>query len=69
MIDRKSKEAKGDSGVVSVDKAIRAGNPVIPVGLKLPIDTLSPGSYIAELRAVDSLGNTSPIRAADFEVE
>ena len=69
VIDRKSKEAKGDSGVVSVDKAIRAGNPVIPVGLKLPIDTLSPGSYIAELRAVDSLGNTSPIRAADFEVE
>jgi len=69
VIDRNSKEAKGDSGVVSVAKAIRPGNPVIPVGLKLPLDSLNPGSYRAELRAVDSLGNISPVRAADFEVE
>ena len=55
--------------MIRMDKAIRAGNPVIPVGLKLPLDTLAPGSYRAELKAVDSAGNASPVRSADFEVE
>jgi hypothetical protein len=69
VTDRQSKETKQDFGTVSVARSIRPGNPVIPVGLKLPVDTLGPGAYRAELRAVDSLGNSSPIRAADFEVE
>jgi hypothetical protein len=69
VLDRKTKEQKGDSGLIGVNKELRAGNPVIPVGLKLPVNTLTPGSYVAELQAKDSAGNTSVVRAADFEVE
>ena len=45
------------------------GNPVIPLGLKLPISTLDPGSYRVTLQAGDALGHLSKIRTADFEVE
>jgi VWFA-related protein len=69
VLDRKTKQAKLDTGMMDTSKSIRAGNPVIPVGLKLPVGTLSPGSYRAELKAVDSAGNSSPVRTADFEVQ
>jgi hypothetical protein len=46
-----------------------AGNPVIPVGLKLPVASLDPGSYRLDLRAVDSVGNASKTRSTEFEVE
>ncbi len=45
------------------------GVPVIPMGLKLPVASLAPGSYRVELRAIDSVGGTSKTRTADFEVE
>jgi hypothetical protein len=47
----------------------KLGDPVIPLGLKLPVATLSPGAYRVQLRAVDSAGNSSKTRTADFEVE
>jgi hypothetical protein len=47
----------------------KAGDPVIPLGLKLPVASLGPGSYRVKLRAVDSLNNFSKTRTADFEVE
>jgi hypothetical protein len=48
---------------------VKAGDPVIPLGLKLPVASLAPGSYRVDLRAVDSVGNSSKTRTADFEVE
>jgi hypothetical protein len=42
---------------------------MIPVGLKLPIASLAPGSYRAELQAVDSAGRKTVLRAADFDLE
>jgi hypothetical protein len=68
VLDRKTKEAKQDSGMIGVNNEIRAGNPVIPVGLKLPTDKLAPGSYSLELKATDSAGNTK-VRVRDFELE
>ncbi|MGA8431381.1 MAG: hypothetical protein WB729_16280, partial [Candidatus Sulfotelmatobacter sp.] len=47
----------------------KPGNPVIALGLKLPVASLDPGSYRANLRAVDSVGHGSKIRSTDFEVE
>jgi hypothetical protein len=68
VMDRKSGEPKMDSGVIEVASFIRAGNPVIPVGLKLPVASLLAGSYRVELTASDSAGK-SVVRSADFEVE
>jgi hypothetical protein len=47
----------------------KAGDPVIPLGLRLPLDKLDAGSYRVELRAVDTLDHNSKTRTADFEVE
>jgi hypothetical protein len=62
------------SGLVKVHVGERtpkgnAGNPVIALGLKLPVATLDPGSYRVDLRAIDSAGQSTKTRSADFEVE
>jgi len=68
VLDRKTQEAKEDSGLLSVNKEIRAGSPIIAVGLKLPLEKLNPGAYRVEVKAVDSLGGTKT-RVSDFDVE
>ena len=68
LVDRKTGEQKVDSGVIEVASFIRAGNPVIAVGLKLPLASLIAGPYRAELTALDSAGK-SVVRSADFEIE
>jgi hypothetical protein len=67
IVDVKTGQAKMDVGIPKVQEA--AGHPVVPMGLKVPVDKLEPGSYRLELRALDSVGNKSPIRAADFMVD
>jgi hypothetical protein len=62
-------EAKQDSGLMNVAPLIRAGNAVIPIGLKLPINSLAAGGYRVEVKAVDSTGNSSVARLADFDIE
>jgi hypothetical protein len=47
----------------------KTGDPVIPLGIKLPVATLGPGSYRVKLRAIDSLNNFTKTRTADFDVE
>ncbi|MGO9893906.1 MAG: VWA domain-containing protein [Bryobacteraceae bacterium] len=67
VIDRKSGDTKGDSGMVEVTNSVRPGNPVVPIALNLPLDKLEAGTYRAELKAVDSAGR-SVTRVVDFEV-
>ena len=69
VLDRKSGEQKQDSGLINVGPMVRKDSAMVPVGLKLAVDSLTAGSYRAEMKAVDSVGHTSPIRSADFEVE
>ena len=67
VIERKSGQEKLHIG----DRTPKgkAGDPVIALGLKLPVASLGPGSYRVKLRAVDSVNNSSKTRIADFEVE
>jgi hypothetical protein len=67
VIDRKTGEKKIDSGGAAHDA--KPGNALVPLGLILPVDKLPPGSYRLELKAVDTAGNVSQQRTADFEVE
>ncbi|HZR57626.1 MAG TPA: hypothetical protein VFA74_12190, partial [Terriglobales bacterium] len=69
IVDRKSGTKKADIGIPNTDSAIDKGNPVILLGLKLPVDSLTPGSYQLQLKALDSAGNASAVRSSDFEVE
>jgi hypothetical protein len=58
ILDRASGEAKMDSGGVDVTKFLKAGSPVAPVGLKVPIDQLAPGAYKVEVKVMDSAGRS-----------
>jgi VWFA-related protein len=69
FVDRKSGEHKIAAAYDNTQSSMREGNPVIPVGVRLPLDKLGPGSYRVELKAVDSAGNSSKPRTADFDVE
>ena len=69
VTDRKSGEKKLDVGIPDTANAIQPGNPVIPLGLKLPVASLAPGSYRVELRAMDAQGVSTSFHSADFEVE
>jgi len=67
VIDRTTGAQRVDaSGAVPETKA---SNQVVPLGLKIPLETLPPGSYRLELKAMDSAGNATPPRSTDFEVE
>jgi VWFA-related protein len=54
--------------VVRADDFIQKGNSVIPVGMKVKIDDLKPGSYRLVMQAVDSAKNHAPDRTVDFDV-
>ena len=67
IVDRKTGEKKIDSGGLAADA--KAGSPLVPLGLQLPVAELPAGSYRLELKAVDSAGNVSQPRTTDFEVQ
>jgi len=54
--------------VVRADDFIQKGNSVIPVGMKVKVGDLKPGSYRLVMQAVDSAKNHAPDRSVDFDV-
>ena len=69
VVDRKTGATRFDTGLSNVGQLIRAGNPVIPMALKIPLDQLEPGLYRVEIKALDTAGQKANPRSADFEVE
>jgi len=67
ILDGKTLAPVRDPGSVKVDSFVHAGSPVVPTGLRLPIDKLRPGQYRVEIRAEDSTGSFA-VRTADFEI-
>ncbi len=67
--DRKSGAKKLDIGIPNTDSSIEKGSLVIRLGLQLPLNSLTPGSYELQLGAADSAGRASEFRSSDFEVE
>jgi hypothetical protein len=56
------------TGAVRCEDFIQKGNPVIPVGMKLKVDDLKPGSYRLVMQAVDSANSHAPDRTVDFDI-
>ncbi len=69
VLDQSSGKAELEAGIPDTAASVVPGNPVIPMGVPLPISNLQPGTYIVELQAKDSAGNSSPVRKAVFTVE
>ncbi len=68
VYDKATNEKKLDSGLLNMATYARPGNPVIPVGLRIPAKELAAGSYRVDFKAADDAGNVSAVRSADFEV-
>jgi hypothetical protein len=69
VFDLRTSELKSDSGPVSAERYVRAGNPVIPIGIGIDITKLMKGSYRLEVLATDSAGQSTPWRTASFAIE
>jgi hypothetical protein len=68
IVEAGSGEMKLDSGLIGLSKLIQPGNPMVPIGVNLPIAGLTPGTYRAEFSAADAAGKRTPVRTADFAV-
>jgi len=68
VLDAQSNAQKWVSGEIDLTALIKSGNSVIPVALKLPVSTLPPGSYHAELIVKDSAGGQAA-RSVQFRTE
>jgi VWFA-related protein len=68
IVNEKSGSAPISGKVANVGLFIKAGNPVVPMGLRVPVDQLEQGPYRLELQGVDSAGSRSPVRVAEFVV-
>jgi VWFA-related protein len=69
IVDQKTGKSELEAGIPDTQSSVIPGNPVIPMGVPLPLDRLQPGTYIVELTATDSAGNASAARKAVFSVE
>jgi VWFA-related protein len=56
------------TGNVDTEEFIQKGNPVIPIGLKVPAKDLQPGKYRLVMLAIDAAGRVAPQRSIDFEI-
>jgi VWFA-related protein len=69
IIDRKSNQQVFSSNTVLINQFLQPGNPLVPVGFKLPVAQMQAGDYRVEIKGRDEMGNVSTVRAADFSIE
>jgi len=69
IMDPKTGKQMFTSGGVDATDFVQKGNPVISIGLKVPIDDLRPGAYRIDVQAGESGGTTTPMRSVNFEIE
>jgi hypothetical protein len=69
IVDSKTGTAVDDTGLMNLAAMIKPGNAVIPVGMGLPLEKLTPGKYRAEVQARDTAGHTTALRATEFEMQ
>jgi hypothetical protein len=66
VVDRANGSQKIDSGGIPINP--RKGSPMVPVGLKLPVNNLTAGAYRLDMVAVDSAGRQMT-RSVDFDIQ
>ena len=69
VVNTKTGELKQDTGFMNMSAHVKAGDPVVPVGMRLLVSDYGPGQYRAELKAMDTAGHVTGIRTINFSVE
>ena len=67
LLEAKTGKVRVDSGAMRAGE-MRPGNPVVPIGMKLPIEALEPGEYICEFLGADVSGGQGR-RTANFTIQ
>jgi hypothetical protein len=68
IFERASNQKLFATGGQRADDFIQKGNSVVPIGLKVKVSDLKPGSYRLVLQAVDGVNNHAPDRTLDFDI-
>jgi len=68
IVERASGKKLFATGAQRCDDFVKKGNPVIPIGMKVKVEDLKPGSYRLVMQAVDSANNHAPDRTVDFDI-
>jgi hypothetical protein len=68
IYERTSNQKLFATGAMRADEFIQKGNSVIPIGVRVKVDDLKPGSYFLRLQAVDSANNHAPDRDVFFDI-
>src|SRR5216684_1139375 len=68
ILERESNKKLFFTDVQRADDFVQKGNSVIPIGLKVKVNDLKPGSYRLVMQAVDSEKNNAPGRIVDFDI-
>ena len=69
IVDLKTGQDVIGGQAIDTSPFVIKGSPVLPVGLKLPVDKLSPGTYRLDLQASTAAGQHTTIRAVQFDAE
>jgi hypothetical protein len=69
VVDTKTGNAVLPVEAVDASQFVEKGNPVVALGLKLPLDKLPSGSYRLKVQASDVSGNLSQVRSVEFAEE
>ncbi len=69
VMDVKSGKQVFASGALETASFALKGSPVIPVGLKVPLDGLGPGTYRLDMQAGEVAGAITPVRSVNFEID
>jgi VWFA-related protein len=66
VVDLKTGKQVFEQSNIDPTSAIRKGNPVVPVGLMIPVKDIPPGNYRLEMQAYDTTGAITSIRTVQF---
>jgi len=69
VLDLKTAKSALSAALTDTSQAIKPGSPVVPLAVRIPVEKLNPGTYRLEMQAVDTAGNLTKIRTADFQLE
>jgi VWFA-related protein len=69
ILDPKTGKTLGSVAGIDMAEYVQKGNAVIPVALRLPVESFPPGDYLLKIQASQSDGALTQIRSVNFAVE
>lgn len=69
VVDLKTGKPVFQSQNMDLASVIKKGNPVVPIGLKVPMNDIPPGDYRLDMQAYDNTGSLTAIRTVQFSAE